>query len=74
MALVQVAVVHELPIHPRELVDRLLEMSVANGVAVEKRVARGVEQAAVERRHLQRRAARVDDLEQRLQPRPERGA
>src|SRR5438128_1533946 len=45
--------------------------ATAAGILLQKRVPGGVEQAAVERRDLERRAADVDDLEQILEPGPQ---
>src|SRR5687767_14210316 len=71
MALREVPVVHVVALYPGELVDGLLEASVSNGVLLQERVAGRIEEAAVERGDLERRAAAVDDAEERREPRPE---
>ncbi len=74
MPLGQVAVVHELAVDAGEPVYGPLKMPVAYGVAFEEGMAIGVEEAAVEGRDLQGRAAASDDPEQLHQARPERRA
>jgi hypothetical protein len=70
----QVAVVHELPVDAGEPVYGPLEVPVAYGVTLEKGVAFRIEEAAVEGRDPQGRAALGDDPEQFSEARPERGA
>ena len=70
----QVAVVYELPVDTGEPIYGPLEVSVADGVTFEESVALRVEEAAVEGRYLQGRAALGDDPKQFHQARPERRA
>ncbi len=53
-----------------QLIEGQLELGVTDAVAVEEGVALRVEQPAVKRRHLQRRAAAIDDLKEVAQPSP----
>ena len=54
-----------------QLVERLQQPCVADGVLLQEWVLLGIKQTAVERRDLERRAADVDDLEEILEPGPE---
>ncbi len=70
----QVPVVDELPVDPRQGVDRLTKMRIPDGVLLQERVPLRVEEPAIEGRDLERRVALVDDLKEGLQSRPEQGA
>jgi len=70
----EVAIVDELALDARELVDGPLQVGVADGVACEEGMPRRVEEAAVEGRHLEGRAPGVDDAEQVRERGPKPGA
>jgi hypothetical protein len=62
----QVAIVHEFAVDARQFIERRLEPGVTDGIARQEGMPRGIEQPAIEGRDVERRAAPVDDLEERL--------
>jgi hypothetical protein len=64
MAHGEVAVVDEFPVDPRQHVDGLLQVGIADGIALQEGVLVGIEQPAVEGGDVQRGITLVDGIEE----------